>query len=159
MVKTFKGRRHPNHFIYDTNCILSQYVHNPKTDAEIQYVFKNIGLSVDVFHFKCKHKESDGYCAKHCNPYQFKEMLYTDDNGKEQWFFNTSIAEQTNAWFGQYHSMCREMGCIFYEFFLNEMILLHNDMNTYVCPSPPIAEHIYHIDDQSLAGHGPVSHC
>lgn len=39
-------------------------------------------------------------------------------------FFNTSIAEQTNAWFGKYHAMCREMGSVFFEFFLNQMILL-----------------------------------
>jgi len=42
------------------------------------------------------------------------------------WFFNTSIAEQTNAWLGGYHSMCREMLPAKYDFFLDEMIRLRN---------------------------------
>lgn len=53
--------------------------------------------------------------------------MYIDKHGNEKWFFNTSIAEQTNAWFGKYHAMCREMGSVFFEFFLNQMILLHNE--------------------------------
>jgi hypothetical protein len=42
------------------------------------------------------------------------------------WFFNTSIAEQTNAWLGGYHSMCREMLPAKFNFFLDEMIQLRN---------------------------------
>ena len=53
--------------------------------------------------------------------------MYTDGNGEDQWYFNTSVAEQTNAWFGQYHTICWEMGAVFYEFFLNQMILMHNE--------------------------------
>lgn len=43
-----------------------------------------------------------------------------------KWFFNTSIAEQTNAWLGGYHSMCREMLPAKFDFFLDEMIRLRN---------------------------------
>lgn len=49
--------------------------------------------------------------------------LMNDDG---QWYFNTSVAEQTNAWLGEYHSMCREMLPAKYDFFLDEMIRLRN---------------------------------
>ena len=42
------------------------------------------------------------------------------------WFFNTSVAEQTNAWLGGYHSLCREMLPAKFDFFLDEMIRLRN---------------------------------
>ncbi|THV00023.1 hypothetical protein K435DRAFT_606423, partial [Dendrothele bispora CBS 962.96] len=123
--ETFQHRRKPNHFIYDTNCILSKHVRN-HTDPEMRQFFKDIGLAVDVFHFKSKHKESDTYCGQNCNPFDFPELLYTDENGRTKWYFNTSIAEQTNTWFSRYQPMCREMGSIFYDFFLNQMVLMHN---------------------------------
>jgi hypothetical protein len=44
------------------------------------------------------------------------------------WFFNTSAAEQTNVWFGGYHSMCREMTAVKFNFFLDEMIRLRNQL-------------------------------
>ncbi|THU93141.1 hypothetical protein K435DRAFT_580726, partial [Dendrothele bispora CBS 962.96] len=124
---TFEHRRKPNHFIFDCNCILSKHVWHPNTNSEIRDFFKDIGLAVDVFHFKSKHKESDVHCGSYCNPYKFPELMYIDENGEERWFFNTSVAEQTNVWFGRYHSICREMGAVFYEFFLNQMILMHNE--------------------------------
>jgi len=46
-----------------------------------------------------------------------------DDNG---WFFNSSIAEQTNVWLGVYHSICCEMLVDKYNFFLDEMIMQKN---------------------------------
>ncbi|KAJ3003540.1 hypothetical protein NUW54_g5242 [Trametes sanguinea] len=46
-----------------------------------------------------------------------------DDRG---WFFNSSIAEQTNVWAGGYHSIIREMHAVLYDFFLDEMILERN---------------------------------
>jgi hypothetical protein len=45
-----------------------------------------------------------------------------------KWFFNTSIAEQTNIWLGAYHSMCREMLPAKYNFFLDEMVRLRNEV-------------------------------
>lgn len=42
------------------------------------------------------------------------------------WWFNTSIAEQTNAWLGGFLSMCREMGRDVFVFFLDEMISMRN---------------------------------
>jgi hypothetical protein len=108
----------PNHIIFDNNCGVEKHV---KNDPD----FKNVGLAVDVFHFKCKHSETDRFCQENCNPASFPELI--GENGKG-WFFNTSIAEQTNVWLGGYHSICREMGPDKYEFFLDEMILRRNIM-------------------------------
>lgn len=44
------------------------------------------------------------------------------------WYFNTSAAEQTNVWFGAYHSICREMIAVKFNFFLDEMIRLRNEL-------------------------------
>ncbi|KAE9403468.1 hypothetical protein BT96DRAFT_815034, partial [Gymnopus androsaceus JB14] len=114
----------PNHVIYDSNCILSKYVCNHQ-NKELRKFFAKIGLAVDVFHFKCKHKEGDKWCSEHCNPITFPELRY-EENGKMKWFFNISIAEQVNTWFGKYNSICQEIGGLFFDFFLNKMIRLHN---------------------------------
>ncbi|KAI0082920.1 hypothetical protein BDY19DRAFT_910995, partial [Irpex rosettiformis] len=83
----YRNIRPPEHIIYDNNCSLAKYVKdNP--------FFANIGLSVDVFHFNCKHSAIDIFCQQNCNPCAFPELI--DENGG--WFFNTSVAEQTNAW-------------------------------------------------------------
>ena len=42
------------------------------------------------------------------------------------WFFNSSIAEQTNVWLGGYHAICWEMLVDKYDFFLDQMILHRN---------------------------------
>lgn len=63
----------PDHIFFDNNCTLSKMV---KDDP----FFEGIGLSVDVFHFNCKHSESDTYCQANCNPVDYPELL--GDNGK-----------------------------------------------------------------------------
>lgn len=87
--------------------------------------FDDIGLTVDVFHFKSKHSETDQFCQRNCNPAAYPELISEDNRG---WFFNSSIAEQTNVWLGGYHSICREMLMDKYTFFLDEMILRRNRM-------------------------------
>ena len=84
--------------------------------------FADIGLSVDVFHFTCKHSETDTFCQENCNPHAFPELL-REDGG---WYFNSSIAEQTNVWLGGFHAICREMRIDKYTFFLDEMIMRKN---------------------------------
>ncbi|KAK7034782.1 hypothetical protein VNI00_012189 [Paramarasmius palmivorus] len=113
--ETFVGRRVPNHFVYDTNCILSKYVRN-ESRPELKEFFKNVAQGN-------RHE----YCNLNCNPYAFPELMARDEDNKLQWYFNTSIAEQKNAWIGGYMPMCREMSAVFYEFFLNIMIMLHNE--------------------------------
>jgi len=78
------------------------------------------GLAVDVFHFENKHADSDEFCRENCDPKKFPELRGKD--GKA-WYFNTSIAEQTNVWLGGFHSICREMSVDKYKFFLNEISL------------------------------------
>lgn len=46
------------------------------------------------------------------------------EDGK--WRFNSSAAEQANAWIGGYQSMVREMQVDHYEFFLDKMIKQQN---------------------------------
>ena len=106
----------PDHIFFDNNCSLAKAVKNDP-------FFKDIGLTVDVFHFKSKHSEADIFCQSNCNPAAYPELL--GENGK-QWYFNSSVAEQTNAWVGGYHSICREMRVDRFNFFLDEMIRRRN---------------------------------
>ena len=108
------GAQKPEHIFYDTNC-------DARQQAEKDPWFKGVGMCVDAWHFRNKHAVTHQYCQLHCNPAQYPELM---DGGK--WFFNTSIAEQTNAWLGGYHSMCREMLPAKFDFFLDEMIRLRN---------------------------------
>ena len=108
----------PNHIFFDNNCSLAQHV-------KLDPYFADIGLSVDVFHFKSKHKETHVFCQENCNPAASLELLGEDGQG---WFFNLSIAEQTNVWVGGYHAICREMLVDKYDFFLDQMILCRNRM-------------------------------
>jgi hypothetical protein len=109
------GAQKPEHIFYDTNC-------DARQQAEKDPWFKGVGMCVDAWHFRNKHAVTHQYCQLHCNPAQYPELM--DASGK--WFFNTSIAEQTNAWLGGYHSMCREMLPAKFDFFLDEMIRLRN---------------------------------
>lgn len=77
---------------------------------------------MDVFHFQCKHSVEDEYCRRHCNPGSYPELLNADGS----WFFNSSAAEQTNAWLGRYNPVLREMVVDKYNFFLDEMVMRKN---------------------------------
>ena len=61
----------PNHIFFDNNCSLAKHV---KNDLE----FKDVGLSVDIFHFNCKHSQKDVFCQMNCNPALFLELLSDD---------------------------------------------------------------------------------
>ncbi|KAJ7705216.1 hypothetical protein B0H16DRAFT_1346377, partial [Mycena metata] len=106
---------------HDNNCSIVKMLRND-TDEYLSTYFDAVALPVDVFHFKCKHKESDIDCGAHCNPYLWAE-LRTEDG---KWRFNSSAAEQTNAWFGGFQSIVREMAVERYNFFLDEMIKRRN---------------------------------
>jgi len=77
----------PEHIFFDNNCSLAKVV---KDDP----VFQNVGLTVDVFHFKCKHQETDTFCQMHCNPAAYPEL---QGEGNKAWYFNSSVVEQ---WYG-----------------------------------------------------------
>lgn len=95
---------------------------NADTDEYLKHYFDHCALPVDVFHFKCKHKETDIECGTFCNPYIWPELRTEDGN----WRFNSSAAEQANAWFGGFQSIVREMEVDRYNFFLDEMIKRRN---------------------------------
>ncbi|KAI0754602.1 hypothetical protein C8Q80DRAFT_1139888 [Daedaleopsis nitida] len=108
----------PRFLIYDNGCRLYQHLEKHKDP-----VLNNVAFPVDVFHWKCKHKKNDDACSIHCNPYTFPELIGKDGEG---WFFNSSVAEQTNVWFGGFHAIVREMSATRFDFFLDEMIKQRN---------------------------------
>ncbi|KAF7314617.1 hypothetical protein MKEN_00935400 [Mycena kentingensis (nom. inval.)] len=115
------GAVKPEHFIYDSNCDALQQVHAHPEQWEW---FQDIGMSVDVFHFLTKHAETHFHCQEFCNPKSFSELLKADGS----WFFNSSVAEQNNSWLGGFQSVVRQMTAVKYDFFLNEMVRLHNEI-------------------------------
>ncbi|KAF7349146.1 hypothetical protein MVEN_01436900 [Mycena venus] len=106
---------------HDNNCSIVKMLRNDPDEYRRTY-FDHVALPVDVFHFKSKHKETDTDCGANCNPYIWPELRTAD--GK--WRFNSSAAEQANAWFGGFQSMVREMPVERYNFFLDEMIKRRN---------------------------------
>lgn len=109
--------RKPHHLIYDSNCNALREVES----RQLKF-FEGMGMCVDAFHHKTKHKASDRFCQERCDMKTYPELL--DEHGK--YYFNSSIAEQTNVWFGGFHNMCREMTPVKYDFFLDEVILRRN---------------------------------
>ncbi|KAG1873259.1 hypothetical protein C8R48DRAFT_593873, partial [Suillus tomentosus] len=105
------------HMIYDSNCNVLREVES----RNIKF-FCGMGMCVDAFHHRTKHKASDTFCREWCDMRAYPELL--DTNGK--FYFNSSIAEQTNVWFGSFHNICWEMTPVKYDFFLDEMILRCN---------------------------------
>jgi len=105
-----------DHVFFDNNCMLAKMV---KDDP----FFKDIGLTVNVFHSESKHSKTDVFCQEYCNPAAYPELISEDNQG---WYFNSSIAEQTNVWLGGYYAICQEMLIDKYAFFLDEMILHRN---------------------------------
>ena len=118
--------RKPDLFVYDNNCGMKRYLESvANKESELSVWFRSIGLPVDPFHFKSKHKETDEYCRDYCDPDKFSELTVNTDTGK-RYYFNTAVAEQTNSWLGRYHSIVREMRASRFNFFLDEMIVRRN---------------------------------
>ncbi|KAJ3743291.1 hypothetical protein EV360DRAFT_57709, partial [Lentinula raphanica] len=109
----------PDVIFFDNNCQLQAHL-----QAQNDLYFQQVMLPVDVFHFKSKHKESDEFCQRHCNPSQWTELV--GDDG--EWVFNSSAAEQGNVWIGGYQAIVREMLVHNYNFFLDEMIKRRNEV-------------------------------
>ncbi|THG92456.1 hypothetical protein EW026_g8455 [Hermanssonia centrifuga] len=93
--RTYYADYRPDHIFFDNNCCL-------KLSVKDDPFFKNIGLTVDVFHFKCKHSTKDLFCQQNCNPAAYPELMRNDGG----WYFNSSIAEQTNVWIAGYNAIC-----------------------------------------------------
>ncbi|KAG1731000.1 hypothetical protein EDB19DRAFT_1831826 [Suillus lakei] len=101
----------PDHIFFDNNCTLSKMV---KDDP----FFEGIGLSVD----------RATPIARQIATVDYPELL--GDNGKG-WRFNSSVTEQTNGWFGGYHSICHEMLAHKFNFFCDELILRRNQQTKH----------------------------
>lgn len=95
------------------------YIHIWKNNA----FFERMLLPVDVFHFKTKHKTTHAYCQENCNPAKWSVL----SDGKGGWVFNSSAAEQANAWIGRFLPIVQDMVPCHYDFFLDEMIKRHNE--------------------------------
>lgn len=108
------GARKPQHLIYDSNCNALKEV-----EAQKNTYFSDMGMCVDAFHLRTKHNINDTFYRERCDPKNYPELLNVDGS----WYFNTSIAEQTNIWLGGYHAIVREMLPVKYNFFLDEMIM------------------------------------
>jgi len=102
------GAYKPEHLIYDSNCAAKQ-----KAMANDDAFFATIGMCVNIWHFLNKHKISHSFCQQHCNSAMYPKLM--DKHGK--WFFNTSVAEQTNTWLRGYHSICHKMLLAKFDFF------------------------------------------
>lgn len=129
----------PDVIFYDNNCHLQSHL-----AAQKDSFFGQVILPVDVFHFKSKHKVTDEFCQKHCNPARWPELVdkEVDSDGKEnaKWIFNSSAAEQVNVWLGGYIAIVRDMLAHRFDFFLDEMIKRRN---------AEVVEKLY------FAGHSP----
>ncbi|KAJ7199613.1 hypothetical protein GGX14DRAFT_372934 [Mycena pura] len=110
----------PTHIFFDKACLLLKHLR-----AQGDTFFDAVRLVVDVFHARNHHKEDDKFCNEHNNPALFAELRICI-GGKEKWTLNSSIAEQTNVWFGAFQAITREMSVPRYNFFLDEMILVRN---------------------------------
>ena len=79
-------------------------------------------MCVDVFHLRTKHKASNKFSCTRCDPKHYPKLINPDGS----WYFNSSIAEQTNVWLSGYQAIIREMLPVKYNFFLDEMVMQCN---------------------------------
>ena len=101
---------------------------------------------MDVFHASKKHSNTDAFCQENCNPALFPEL--SDEVLK--WIFNSSVAEQGNAWFGQFLPVVREMSQAHYNFFLDEMIAVYNEFRSQVLAKRHLRPRIIPLDELKL---------
>ncbi|KAF9006230.1 hypothetical protein BDZ89DRAFT_966122 [Hymenopellis radicata] len=110
----------PSAFFYDKACHTLKHL----LATGDSYLTAKTAILYDLFHGAFCHKEADVFCNAYCNPANFPELL--DEQGRI--VFNTSACEQANVWFGGFGTMVREMTLAHFLFFLDEMILVHNEV-------------------------------
>ncbi|KAJ7222563.1 hypothetical protein GGX14DRAFT_513671 [Mycena pura] len=112
----------PTHIFYDNACHLLEHL-----QAQRDTFFNLVRFVVDVFHARNHHKETHAFCNEHTNPALFPELRIF----QSKWTLNSSVAEQTNVWFGAFQAITREMTLMLhtarYNFFLDEMIVIRNE--------------------------------
>ncbi|KZV81992.1 hypothetical protein EXIGLDRAFT_627672, partial [Exidia glandulosa HHB12029] len=142
--ETFPGSK-PTYLFYDNNCQLHKYIASPG-HPKVQAYWLVINKPVDVFHFECKHAETDEVCQQHCNPALFPDLMT-----EGRWTFNSSAAEQTNAWLVRFKTILREMGQTRYEFFLDEIIRMRNEWTVERLRKKGMSPHMVPQEDLRLA--------
>lgn len=70
-------------------------------------ILQRVAFVVDAFHFS-GHKASHEDCQENCNPHSYPVLKRQDGS----WLFNSSAAEQANAWFGKFQSKVKEMNVV-----------------------------------------------
>ncbi|KAG6818923.1 hypothetical protein H0H93_000251 [Arthromyces matolae] len=116
----YNSQNLPDCIFFDNNCLLQEHL-----QASNDSFFRQCILAVDVFHFENKHDKDHKFCQENCNPASWPE-LYNESS--KEWIFNSSAAEQTNAWIGGYLSITRDMLAHRFNFFLDEMIKRRNEV-------------------------------
>ncbi|POW09681.1 hypothetical protein PSHT_09040 [Puccinia striiformis] len=124
----------PQVILYDSACKLLAHIY--KSTAEERNRFIKSIVAVDVFHFK-SHKEDDCFCRQWTDP-----NLYPQLKKDGSWIFNSSAAEISNIWYGGFASICRNMTAVQYNFFLDEMVRLHN---IWLCAKLSQRPNVVHI--------------
>ncbi|KAF7288473.1 hypothetical protein HMN09_01389500 [Mycena chlorophos] len=125
LISTFpKPWLFPTHNFYDHACGLLQHLQTP-VNAALFKLFECVRLVVDVFHALHHHKDDgETFCNQNTNPALCPEL---HDVAEGKWLLNSSIAEQTNVWYGAFQPITREMSAFRFNFFLDEMIMLRNE--------------------------------
>lgn len=90
----------PEFLFFDNACGLRSFIEGCQ-DFDL---LCRMAIVVDAFHFS-GHKQSHASCQENCNPKVFPVLKGRD--GK--WLFNSSAAEQVNAWFGKFQPKVKEM--------------------------------------------------
>lgn len=134
-------RAQPSYCFFDSACILLKHL-----SATEETRLDNIAFVVDVFHALTKHKDTDTFCQVNCNPAAFPELY----NQLLEWLYNSSACEQTNGWFGQFLPIVREMGEVNYNFFLDEMIVVHNEWQVGVLEARGARPRLVPMDELRL---------
>ncbi|KAI7967081.1 hypothetical protein MJO29_000358 [Puccinia striiformis f. sp. tritici] len=112
----------PQVILYDSACKLLAHIYNI--------------VAVDVFHFK-SHKEDDCFCRQWTDP-----NLYPQLKKDRSWIFNSSAAEIANIWYGGFASICCNKTTVQFNFFLDEMVRLHN---IWLCEKLSQRPNVVHI--------------
>ncbi|KIJ98979.1 hypothetical protein K443DRAFT_48748, partial [Laccaria amethystina LaAM-08-1] len=85
---------------------------------------------VHVFHFKSKHRVTDEFCQKYCNPAKWPDLedkeVDSDRIENARQIFSASATEQVNIWLSGYITIVHDMLAHCFDFFFDEMIKRRN---------------------------------
>ncbi|KAI7962806.1 hypothetical protein MJO28_000900 [Puccinia striiformis f. sp. tritici] len=121
--------------IWRFRCLTKAFILSFSFQIPFRQASPNI-VAVDVFHFK-SHKEDDCFCRQWTDP-----NLYPQLKKDRSWIFNSSAAEIANIWYGGFASICCNKTTVQFNFFLDEMVRLHN---IWLCEKLSQRPNVVHI--------------